>query len=481
MVFNSIEFLIFFPLVVAGYFALPHRARWVLLLAASYYFYMCWKLEYVFLIILSTLVDYIAGIQMERHDGNNRIRKLYLILSLAINLGLLFTFKYFNFFNENVRDLFNAFNIVYHAPTLNLLLPVGISFYTFQTLSYTIEVYRRNYKAERHPGYFALYVAYFPQLVAGPIERPGNLLPQLRQKHEFSYHNVTDGLKLMAWGFFKKLVIADRIPLFVDHVYNTPADYHGLNLLVPTILFHIRVYCDFSAYSDIAIGAARVMGVKLSVNFDRPFFVTSFRLFWRRWHMTLTRWVMDYIFKPLIIRVDKYGVWGRVFAICASFSIIGLWHGASWGMVLFGLFNGILVASEAIAWPWQKWMSRLLRPRLKNLINGLFVFLVICLTVVCFRANSASDLLLIYRNIFSDILAPLSMKTFNGDVYNLSVLLVFMTLAGLVEYLQKEKVFVSDWINGYSAWIRWAFYIVLITVIFNFGMFSSREYIYFQF
>jgi alginate O-acetyltransferase complex protein AlgI len=219
----------------------------------------------------------------------------------------------------------------------------------------------------------------------------------------------------------------------------------------------------------------------LSVNFDRPFFATSFRSFWRRWHMTLTRWVMDYLFKPLIIKVDRYGLWGRIFAICIAFSVIGLWHGASWGMVLFGLVNGILVASESVKWPWQGWMARILRPRLTNLVNGVFVFLAICLTVVCFRANAAADLLLIYHNIFSDPFAPLSMATFNGDVYNLSVLLIFMTLTGLVEYFQKGKVLVSDWINEFPAWIRWAFYILLITVIFNFGMFSSKEYIYFQF
>jgi alginate O-acetyltransferase complex protein AlgI len=481
MVFNSIQFLIFFPLVIAGYYALPQKTRWILLLAGSYYFYMCWKLEYVFLILLSTMVDYLAGIMMERNEGKQQMRKLCLIMSLVVNLGLLFTFKYFNFFNDNLRYLFNAFNIVYHAPSLNLLLPVGISFYTFQTLSYTIEVYNRNYKAERHFGYFALYVAYFPQLVAGPIERPGNLLPQLRQKHTFTYSNVTDGLKLMAWGFFKKLVIADRIPLFVDHVYNSPAEYHGLNILLPTILFHIRVYCDFSAYSDIAIGAARVMGVNLSANFDRPFFVTSFRQFWRRWHMTLTRWVMDYIFKPLIVRINIADAWGRVLAICISFSIIGLWHGASWGMVLFGLLNGILVASESVAWPWQKWFSRFLTLRSKNLINGIFVFLVICLTVVCFRANSSSEILLIYKNIFRYPLAPMNPDLINGDFFNLSVLMIFVALVASVEFFQKDKPLISDWINQYPTIVRWVFYVLLIVVIFNFGMFSSKEYIYFQF
>lgn len=481
MVFNSVGFLLFFPLVVAGFFMLPHRYRWMLLLAGSYYFYMCWKLEYVFLLILSTLIDYVAGIGIEKHRHKSHRKKLFLVMSLVMNLGLLFTFKYFNFFNENIRVLFNAFNIAYHIPELNLLLPVGISFYTFQTLSYTLDVYSGRQKAERHPGYFALYVAYFPQLVAGPIERPGNLLPQLRAKQEFSYSNLTDGLKLMAWGFFKKLVIGDRIPLFADPVYNAPENFYGLNLLVPTMLFHIRVYCDFSAYSDIAIGTAKLMGVNLTLNFDRPLFATSFRSFWRKWHMTLTRWVMDYLFKPLIKRIDHWGTAGRVIAILTSFTIIGLWHGAAWGMILFGFINGLLVASESIQWPWQRWMSKWLHPRVKGVINGIFVFTVICLTVVCFRANSTHDLFLIYHNIFSAPLAPLLLSTFNGDVYNLVVLLSFMLLAAIVEFSQKDKPLISDWINQFKPWVRWAFYLALILAIFNFGIFSSREYIYFQF
>ncbi len=480
MVFNSLEFLLFFPLVVILYYAITPRYRWMLLLAGSYYFYMSWKIEYVFLIFASTLVDYIAGLRIEASD-NKRVRISWLAMSLIINLGLLFTFKYLNFFNHNISGLLNLFGLNWDLPVMNLLLPVGISFYTFQTLCYTIEVYRRNFKAESHLGYFALYVAYFPQLVAGPIERPGNLLPQLRQRFEFNYQNVTDGLKMMAWGFFKKLVIGDRIAVFVDHVYSSPAEYYGLNLLIPTMIFHIRVYCDFSAYSDIAVGAARIMGVNLSLNFNRPLYAVSFRSFWRRWHMTLTRWVIDYIFKPLITRVDHWGISGRIFATVASFTIIGLWHGASWGMVMFGFANGILVASEVVKYPWQRWMEKLLGIRLKNFINGIFVFMAVCLTVVCFRANSTADLITIYKNIFTAPFAPLTMKTFNYDVYNLIVLLVAGTFAGVIEFLQKDKTYLPDWINRFNPWIRWSFYLVVVIAILNFGIFTTKEYIYFQF
>ncbi len=480
MVFNSFEFLLFFPLVVILYYTITPRYRWMLLLAGSYYFYMSWKIEFVFLIVASTMVDYIAGLKIDASD-RKRTRLAWLVMSLVINLGLLFTFKYLNFFNDNMRELLNIFGMSWNMPVMNLLLPVGISFYTFQTLSYTIEVYRRNFKAERHLGYFALYVAYFPQLVAGPIERPENLLPQLRQTFKFSYQNVTDGLKLMAWGFLKKLVVGDRIALFVDHVYNSPADFYGLNLLIPTMLFFIRVYFDFSAYSDIAIGAARIMGVNLSLNFNRPLYAVSFSSFWRRWHMTLTKWVIVYVYRSLITKVNHWGVSGRIIAIVLSFTIIGLWHGASWGMVLFGFANGVLVASEAFKWPWQRWMERWLRIRIKNFLNGIFVFVAISLTVVCFRANSTDDLITIYKNIFSAPLAPLTMKTFSHDVYNLIVLLVTGAFIFVVEFLQKDKTFLPDWINRFNPLFRWAFYLVILQAILNFGMFTTKEYIYFQF
>ncbi len=480
MVFNSLEFLLFFPLVVMAYYLIPHRQRWMLLLAGSYYFYMCWKLEYVVLILISTVVDYVAGIQMDRHRDKKRILLALLVMSLTINLGLLFTFKYLNFFSENLRHLFNLFNIVYHAPSLNLLLPVGISFYTFQTLSYTIEVYRGNYKAERHFGYFALYVAYFPQLVAGPIERPGNLLPQLRKKVQFSYNNITDGLKLMAWGFFKKLVIADRCAILVDQAYAAPDGLYGWNLLVPAGLFFIQIYCDFSAYSDIAIGTARLMGVKLSVNFNRPLYANSFRSFWSRWHITLTLWIKDYLYKPLISRVDHWGRWGRFFSVVTVFAVIGLWHGASWGMILFGVINGLFVAAEAVKWPWQKLMWRYLPQRINNIIGGVFVFCTFLMVAIVFRAESMHDMFIIFRQMFLFNIQEVSlMAGTNG--YHYTVLIIFGIITALIEAAQRDKPLVSDWINQNHLLIRWSFYILLMLSILSLGIFSTREYIYFQF
>jgi len=259
MLFNSLEFVIFFSVVAALYFAIPYRYRWGFLLIASYYFYMCWKAEYIILIVVSTVSAYCAAILIERQKELSK-RKRYLIFSISINLGLLFLFKYFNFFNDSLSALFNRFNLLYDVPAFKVLLPVGISFYTFQIIGYSIDVYRGDNKAEKHLGVFALHVAFFPQLVAGPIERCARLLPQFYKKHEFDYQRVTDGLKLMAWGMFKKVVIADRLAILVNQVYNNPGDYQGIIFIVATVFFTFQVYCDFSGYSDIAIGAGQVIG-----------------------------------------------------------------------------------------------------------------------------------------------------------------------------------------------------------------------------
>src|SRR3989339_515424 len=274
MLFNSLHFLIFFPLVVVLYFSIHHKYRWILLLVSSYYFYMSWKAEYIILIIISTLIDYFVGLKIEQTDNQSK-RKRYLIFSLASNLGILFLFKYFNFFSDSFRVLLAQFSIPFNEMHLQFILPVGISFYTFQTLSYTIDVYRRRIEPEKHLGRFALYVSFFPQLVAGPIERAQNLLPQFQEEKKFDYTRVTDGLKLMLWGFFKKIVIADRLSLFVNVVYSDVYNYTAPYFIIATLFFAFQIYCDFSGYSDIAIGSAQVMGYRLMDNFRRPYYAKS--------------------------------------------------------------------------------------------------------------------------------------------------------------------------------------------------------------
>jgi D-alanyl-lipoteichoic acid acyltransferase DltB (MBOAT superfamily) len=297
MLFNSIQFLIFFPAVTALYFGLPHRLRWAWLLAASCYFYMAFMPSYILILGFTIVIDYFAGLAIENAEG--RRRKLFLAASLAANVGVLVVFKYFNFLNANLKGLAEALRWNYPVESLAILLPIGLSFHTFQAMSYTIEVYRGAQPAERHFGIYALYVMFYPQLVAGPIERPQNLLHQFREVHRFDYERVASGLRLMAWGFFKKIVVADRLAVPVNLVYGEPEKHTGLALLVATYFFAYQIYCDFSGYTDIARGAARVMGFELMKNFDRPYAARSVAEFWTRWHISLSTWFKDYLFFPL--------------------------------------------------------------------------------------------------------------------------------------------------------------------------------------
>jgi D-alanyl-lipoteichoic acid acyltransferase DltB (MBOAT superfamily) len=338
MLFTSLEFLIFFPIVVALYFGCPYRYRWLLLLAANYYFYAAWKLEYIFLLLASTLISYITAILMVKPE-NQAKRTGLLVIGLIANLGILFAFKYFNFVNDSLRIAFNQFNLIYNVPMFQALLPVGISFYTFQSLGYTIDVYRGKLEPERHLGRFALFVSFFPQLLAGPIERASNMLPQFYEKFDFDEARVSSGLRLILWGLFKKIVIADRLGLYVNAVYNSPSDWEGWPVFLATYFFAFQIYCDFSGYSDIAIGAARVMGFNLMENFRRPYFAQSPSEFWRRWHISLSSWFRDYLYIPL--GGSRVSVPRWYLNLMIVFLVSGLWHGAAWTFVIWGGLHGL--------------------------------------------------------------------------------------------------------------------------------------------
>ncbi len=350
MLFNSIEFLLFLPVVVLLYYALPHRYRWGLLLAASYYFYAAWKLEYLVLIIASTLIDYYAGLRMGAEEHQRKRRK-FLYLSLAGNLGMLLGFKYFNFFSDSVRVALEQFNIFADTPHLEFLLPVGISFYTFQSMSYTIDLYRGERDVERHLGIFALYVAFFPQLVAGPIERSTHLLPQFRERVTFDYGRTTSGLRLILWGFFKKIVIADQLALFVQQVYGSPGEWSGPAVLLASYFFAFQIFCDFSAYTDIARGSARIMGFDLMENFNRPYFSRSIREFWARWHISLSTWFRDYLYIPL--GGNRVVKWRWYYNLMVVFVVSGLWHGANWTFVAWGFLHGAYLVLGIVTQDWR--------------------------------------------------------------------------------------------------------------------------------
>ncbi len=487
MLFNSFEFLIFFPIVVAIYFAIPHRFRWILLLIASYYFYMYWKPEYIILIITSTLIDYYAGLQMGKSDDKNK-RKKFLLLSIIANLGLLFVFKYFNFTNDILKTTLGFYHINYKVSSLNVLLPVGISFYTFQTMSYTFEVYRGNQKPEKHLGKFALYVSFFPQLVAGPIERSTNLLPQFFKKHNFDYKLATDGLKLMLWGFFKKIVIADRLAILVDNVYDNPFGYNGVVFFIGTIFFAFQIYCDFSGYSDIAIGASQVMGFKLMTNFNRPYFSKSIAEFWKRWHISLSTWFKDYLY--ISLGGNRVGKWRWYYNLFIVFLISGFWHGANWTFLIWGGLHGFYLIFAIITKDIEKKIIQTIKldkvPTLLKYLRVFITFCLVCFSWIFFRANSVFDAFYIISHLFSgwnNILSSAGLETILSlglDSYEFVIAVLSIIFMESVHLIQRHYS-VRKMLSNKPIYLRWSIYYAMIFGIILFGKFNEQQFIYFQF
>lgn len=484
MLFNSLEFLLFFFVVVGLYFGLPHRVRWVLLLGASYLFYMAWNPWYALLILTSTGVDFFAGLRMGAADSR-RGRLPWLVLSLLVNLGLLFAFKYFAFAMDSASALFAWLGNPIEVPHLNVLLPVGISFYTFQTLSYTIEVYRGRQEPVRHAGHFGLYVSFFPQLVAGPIERPQRLLPQLVAKHDFDYARVVSGLRQALWGMFKKVVIADRLAVIVDAVYMEPERYPGSILVLATVCFAFQIYCDFSGYSDIAIGTARVMGFELMENFRRPYFARSIAEFWRRWHISLSTWFGDYVYKPLGGSRGTTRAW--VIALLATFGLSGLWHGASWTFVIWGMLHvAYYLAGYGIAKALRRGDTSVNRVSL-NILGTMATFSAVCFGWIFFRAENLGDAWYIVTHLgdrFGDFSAnggfgeivrswDISMRAFQLNVLLIIGLLVAEAWSG--------DDGVAARIGRWPMPLRWATYAVLTLAMMNFGITQEIPFVYFQF
>ncbi len=487
MLFNSIEFLIFFPVVVFLYFICPYRYRWALLLAASYYFYAAWKLEYIVLIVISTLISYFAAVLMAKPEHQAK-RRWLLVIGLVSNLGILFAFKYFNFVNDSLRTPFDRFNLFYDVPMFQVLLPVGISFYTFQTVGYIIDVYRGQVEPEPHLGRFALFVSFFPQLVAGPIERAANLLPQFYERFQFDEGRVSSGLRLMLWGMFKKVVIADRLGLYVNAVYNEPSAWTGWPVLVATFFFAIQIYCDFSGYSDIAIGAARVMGFDLMENFRRPYFARSPSEFWRRWHISLSTWFRDYLYIPL--GGNRVSVPRWYLNLMFVFLVSGLWHGAAWTFVLWGGLHGVYVVGEVGTRGIRGKLARGLgldrRPTVLAALSGLITFILVYLAWIFFRANSIADAFLLLNNLvplgnFAELNVPWT-GVVNNPAQEMALSLGLILLLVIVHWVQEqEQYWPRPFIWQRSLWFRWATYLGLALAIMNLGITEELPFIYFQF
>ncbi len=476
MLFNSIHFVYFFVAVTTLYFVLPHRFRWFLLLTASCYFYMFFIPVYILILGFTIVIDYIAGIWLEKTHG--RKKKIFLIASLIANIGVLAFFKYFNFLNDNLSAFLNALGYVNSVPDLSIILPIGLSFHTFQAMSYTIEVYRGHQKAERNFGIYALYVMFYPQLVAGPIERPQNLIHQFYEKHRFEIARVIEGLKLMVWGFFMKLVVADRLALYVDAVYNNPDQHNGQTLALATVFFAFQIYCDFAGYSSIAIGAAKVMGFTLMTNFNRPYFSRSISEFWKRWHISLSTWFRDYLYISMGgNRVKVPRVYFNLFFV---FLVSGLWHGANWTFVIWGALNGFYLIFAIIT---EKLRSKVTHfiyldrfPVLNNFVQIIITFILACFAWIFFRANDTREAFKIIHNII-EFNGPFYIGEWQHILYGIIAILVLMVIEFYKEFYKPDTVpfRFKSWHKEQLA------YALLIVLILTIGVFDGGQFIYFQF
>lgn len=485
MTFNSIGFLIFLPIVSLLYFLLPKRCTWVLLLAASYFFYGYWNWKLLYLILFTTFVSYICSILIEKTDSVKK-RRLLLVITLVVCLGVLFFYKYYGFLGDTVNGISSLFGGGAVLPDLNLILPVGISFFTFQTLSYVIDVYRGSIKAEKHFGYYALFVSFFPQLVAGPIERPENLLPQLKAKNKFDKENLFAGLSKMSVGFFKKIVVADILAEYVNAVFNNAAGATGPSVVLATVLFSAQIYCDFSGYTDIATGCARILGIKLMKNFDRPYKARSIREFWRRWHISLTSWFTDYLYIPL--GGSRRGNTRRMINIMIVFLVSGLWHGARWTFVIWGGLHGLFqIVSHLTKKPREALWAKLkinTESKIFALWQRFLTFALICFSWIFFRGNSFSDVGLLLGALgkgwgFSQVLASFDAIGFNvlaAVAACLSVIVMSrldkITDSAPCELESAKKGFVT---LAYLVWTVAVAWLLLLSV----G--GSSSFVYFQF
>jgi D-alanyl-lipoteichoic acid acyltransferase DltB (MBOAT superfamily) len=493
MLFNSLHFLYFFVTVFFLYFiVVPARYRWALLLFSSCYFYAVYIPKFIIILFFLITVDYFLGIQIYQAQG--RKRKLLLLISIVANLGTLFFFKYFNFFNESVEQIAQLIHWNYSPVLLSFALPLGLSFHVFQSLSYVIEVYKGKQAPERHYGIYALYVMFFPQLVAGPIERPQHLLHQFHETHTFSFLNARRGLELMLVGFFKKLVLADWIAQVVDHVYIQADQAHGFTLFIAAILFSYQIYCDFSGYSDIAVGSALVLGYDLTNNFNRPFASRSIPEFWRRWHISLSNWLRDYLYYPLAFsgkRITKFKLYS---SLIVTFTLIGLWHGAKWTYVMFGLTHGVLSAislyGETVTKKVHLFFNSIILRKITGVLAVITTFLLVTASFIFFRSETVSQAIYILKTIGGAFLSPFESTSMLASVFSFEslgathsrLLFIGATIFFLecIQYIQAKRgtFFI---VEGMPRVLRWGWYYLIFFAILFFGHFEAQSFIYFQF
>ena len=479
MFFNSIDFAIFLPIVFILYWFVTKgnlRLQNILLLVSSYFFYACWDWRFMFLLIFSTLLDYYTGIKI--HDATNQRKKMFwLWLSICVNLGFLGVFKYYNFFAASFADGLSLLGFKANFGTLQVILPVGISFYTFHGLSYVIDLYKNRIKPERNFIDYSLFVSFFPLLVAGPIERATHLLPQILKKREFDYSRAVDGLRQILWGLFKKIVIADNCATFVNQTFGSYETQSGSTLLLGAILFAFQIYCDFSGYSDIALGTARLFGNELLRNFAFPYFSRDIAEFWRRWHISLTTWFRDYLYIPL--GGSRGGKWQAIRNTFIIFLVSGFWHGANWTFLAWGAFHAFLFLPLLLLQKNRKNTNSVsegrLFPNLKELIQMTSTFLLVVIGWIFFRSETLGKALDYIVRLFDE-----SLLTIPTYTVGLSKTIFFIVVLISAEWLQRNKKHGLELSTINNHFVKWSLYYALIAVILEFGA-NSQSFIYFQF
>lgn len=498
MLFNSYSFFIFFPIVVLIYYLIPFKGKQYWLLFASYYFYMNWNAKYALLLLFSTAITFFSGLLIDYankkyEDEKKKIRykKIFVAICVTANLSILFLFKYLDFMLTTINRVLGVFGVAAGLKGFDLLLPVGISFYIFQALSYTIDVYRGEIYVERDFFRYALFVSFFPQLVAGPIERSKNLLKQLGVEHKFDILNVKMGLSLMLWGYFLKLVLAERLGTVVDLIYGNADNYTGVYILLATVLFAFQIYCDFAGYSTIAIGAAHVMGFRLMNNFESPYLAVSVADFWRRWHISLTSWFRDYLYIPL--GGNRKGTVRKYVNIMIVFLLSGLWHGAAWTFVIWGGLNGLYQVIGGLLKPVREKLKKTIKINEQGLLHRmakcLITFILVDFAWLFFRATSFGHA----KKLIINMLCKLNVgaikdgsifHVFNGKS-NLIVLVVALVILFVVDFLHVKNVKIREWIMSRNTIVRWMIYWAAMFFVLLFGFwgsgYDSTAFIYFQF
>ena len=486
MLFNSIEFLLFFPVVVIIYFALPHKFRNLFLLAASCYFYMSFIPAYIIILVISGFVDYAGSNLIDKYKDDKKLKKLFLLIPVILDLLILGYFKY-AYFTAGIINFFGL-KIGLGAIVLpDIILPIGISFHTFQGMGYMIDVYKGNIKAEKNPVKYTLFLMFFPQLVAGPVERAKNLMSQFDERHYLSYENISQGGRMMLWGMVKKILIADNLAMYVDAVYKSPESFGTAGIYIAVIFFAFQIYCDFSGYSDIAIGAAQIMGFNLMKNFNMPYFALSMTDFWRRWHISLSTWFKDYIYIPLGGNRVSRLKWCRNQFI--TFSVSGLWHGASFTFVIWGMLHGLVLIAEGLSSNIRKKISAKINLGKLNFIKKIpclcYTFFVTCITWILFRAETFGDAFYIIKRLFSGIpdFLPLDKTAalFDGiPRMNLYASVFGLALLLTVDFLCRKSDFKTA-AGKIPVFARVPLYAAFICLILIFGAYESKSFIYFQF